>query len=243
MVIAGVAALAAVAGGGAALAASHAFGGSDTRQAVINDAAGRLGVTPSALTGALQQAAIDQVEAAVKAGTLSRKQADAIEARIKAGRGLGPGGLGGGMHRGGFGFGFGMGLRNSIQAASSYLGLTPAQIKTQLEAGKTLADIAKDQGKTADGLVKAIVDAQTAALDKAVQDGKLTATQEQQIESKLTQVVTDLVNGTFPKPQPGMLPKLGPGGGFHWGGGPPQNGFRQGYFRHSAARSTPKTAL
>ena len=46
---AGVAAAAAVAGGGAALAADR-FGSPSDSQAVVNDAAKQLGVTPSALS-------------------------------------------------------------------------------------------------------------------------------------------------------------------------------------------------
>jgi hypothetical protein len=230
MVIAGAVALAAVAGGGAALAASHDWGSPDRRQAVINDVAGRLGVTPTALQDAFKAALKDQVEAAVKAGTLTRAQADAIEARIAAGQGLGFGGPGGprgmgGMHRGGEG----------LTAAATYLGVTEAQLRTQLQSGKTLADVAKAQGKTADGLVQAMVDAEKAELDKAVQSGRLTAAQEQQIVAQLKQRVTDMVNGTFgPRmhggPGPGMGMEMGPGGPHH-------------YFRQSAARSTPKTAL
>ncbi len=227
--IAGAVVLAAVVGGGAALAASHEWG-SDQRQAVINDAAGRLGVTPSALQDAFKGALKDQVEAAVTAGKLTRAQADAIEAKIAAGQGLGfgghlrggPGGPGGGM-RGIFG--------PSLTAASTYLGLTEAQIRTQLQSGKTLADIATAQGKTAAGLVDALVTAETAQLDQAVKDGHLTAAQEQQILGQLKQRVTDGVNGKF-----GFGMHGGPGPGMGMGG--PQN-----YFRHNAARSTPKTAL
>jgi len=235
VVIAGAVVLAAVAGGGAALAASHEWG-SDQRQAVINDAAGRLGVTPSALQNAFKGALKDQIEAAVTAGKLTRAQADAIEAKIDAGQGLGFGGPGRGPGGPGGHFGPGGGMRGilgpSLDAATSYLGLTEAQIRTQLQSGKTLAQIATAQGKTADGLVGALVTAETAQLAKAVQAGKLTAAQQTQILATLKQRVTDLVNGTFPGP--GM--KDGFGGG-------PHNGFRQGYFRHSAERSTPKTAL
>ncbi len=232
IVIAGAVALAAVAGAGAAVAASHDWGSSEQRQAVIADAAGRLGVTPSALQDAFKAALKDQVEAAVKAGTLTRTQGDAIEARIAAGQGLGFGGPGGprgmgGMHRGGEG----------LTAAATYLDQTETQLRAQLQSGKTLADIAKaTSGKTVDGLVQAMVDAEKAELDKAVQSGKLTAAQEQQILTQLTQRVTDMVNGTF---EPGM--HGGPGMGMAPGG--PHNSFRQGYFRQSAARSTPKTAL
>ena len=197
IVIAGAVALAAVAGAGVAVAASHEWGSSDQRQAVINDAAGRLGVTPSALQDAFKAALKDQVEAAVKAGTLTRAQADAIEARIAAGQGLGFGG----MHHGGEG----------LTAAAAYLGLTEAQLRTQLESGKSLADIAKaTSGKTVAGLVQAMVAAEKAELDNSVQAGKLTAAQEQQIAGQLEQRVTDMVNGTF---GPGMH------GGFR-GGGP-----------------------
>jgi len=230
ILVAGAVALAAVVGAGAAVAASHAFG-SDPRQAVINDAAGRLGVTPSALQNAFKGALKDQVEAAVTAGKLTRAQADAIEARIDAGQGLGFGGMGGGF--GGPGGGMHRLLGPSLDAATTYLGLTEAQIRAQLQSGKTLAQIATAQGKTAAGLVDALVTAETAQLATAVKDGKLTSTQEQQILANLKQQVTALVSGTFPGP--GMMH-----GGF---GGGPHNGFRQGYFRQSAERSTPKTAL
>ena len=204
IVIAGAVALAAVAGAGVAVAASHEWGSSDQRQAVINDAAGRLGVTPSALQDAFKAALKDQVEAAVKAGTLTRAQADAIEARIAAGQGPGFGGPGprgfGRMHHGGEG----------LTAAAAYLGLTEAQLRTQLESGKSLADIAKaTSGKTVAGLVQAMVAAEKAELDKAVQAGKLTAAQEQRIAGQLEQRVTDMVNGTF---GPGMQGGFGGGG-------------------------------
>ena len=233
IVIAGAVALAAVGGAGAAVAASHAWG-SDQRQAVINDAAGRLGVTPSALQNAFKGALKDQIEAAVTAGKLTRAQADAIEARIDAGQGLGFGGIGRGP--GGPGGHGGPGglhgiLGPSLDAATTYLGLTEAQIRTQLQSGKTLAQIATAQGKTADGLIDKLVTAETAQLAKAVQDGHLTAAQQTQILANLKQRVTDMVNGTF---GPGMHGRFG---------GPPHNSFRQGYFRQSAERSTPKTAL
>jgi hypothetical protein len=228
IVIAAAVALAAVGGAGAAVAASHVWG-SDQRQAVINDAAGRLGVTPSALQNAFKGALKDQIEAAVTAGKLTRAQADAIEARIAAGQGLGFGGMGGGFRGPGGGM-HGI-LGPSLAAATTYLDLTEAQIRTDLQSGKTLAQIATAQGKDPAKLVDALVTAETAQLATAVKDGKLTAAQQTQILANLNQRVTDMVNGTF---GPGMH------GGF---GGGPHNGFRQGYFRQSAERSTPKTAL
>jgi hypothetical protein len=200
MLITGAVVLAAAVGGGAAIASTHDWGSSQ-RQAVVNDVAGRLGVTPTALQNAFKGALKDQVEAAVTAGSLTRAQADQIEARIASGEMPafgGPGGPGG-MHHGGHG----------LAAAATYLGLTEAQLRTQLESGKTLADVAKaTSGKTVDELIQAMVAAEKTELAQAVQSGRLTAAQEQQIRSELTQRVTDMVNG-----------KLGPGPGMHHGPG------------------------
>src|SRR6478672_8609695 len=53
------------------------------------------------------------------------------------------GGKGGGPHGGG---------GPGSAAIATYLGLTAAELRTQLESGKTLADIAKAQSKTVAGL-------------------------------------------------------------------------------------------
>ena len=64
-------------------------------------------------------------------------------------------------------------------AIASYLGLTPAQLREQLRAGKTLAQIAVAQGKTVAGLEDAIYKDVQAHLDQAVANGRLTSAQEQ----------------------------------------------------------------
>jgi len=118
------------------------------------------------------------------------------------GRGLG-GGVGPGA-RGGFGangrgFGLGLGLFGQGAASiTSYLGIDSSTLRSDLQNGQTLAQIAKAQGKTAGGLVSAIVAAEEKALDSAVTAGRLTAAQKQQIESRLSQTVTAIVNGTRP---------------------------------------------
>ena len=205
----GAAAVAAVAGGSAAIAASGSSSPSQESQAIINDAAGRLGITPTKLSDALKQALLDRIDAAVAAGRITRAQGDALKQRINSNDFP----LFGGGHRdfGHFGF-FG-----KLDAAAGYLGITEAQLHSELESGKTLAQIAKDHGKTADGLVNALVDAAKQKLDAAVKAGRLTQAQADQMLSDLHARITDLVNGKFP----------GPGGdGF---GRPP--GFRPG-FRH-----------
>lgn len=96
---------------------------------------------------------------------------------------------------------------NELQTAATYLGINESDLRTQLQSGKTLADIAKaTTGKTVDGLVQAIVQDETAKIDQAQKDGKITADQATQIKSNLTQRVTDMVNRTG-----GMGHGFGPG--------------------------------
>jgi hypothetical protein len=195
---AGVAAVAAVAGGGAAFAATQDNGPSADAQAVIDDAAKQLGVQPSALSAALKKAIENRVDAAVAAGRLTKAQGDELKARIEAG-GVPPIGLGFGIRHG-----RGFGLFGELGTATTYLGMTGADLRSALESGKTLAQVAQAQGKSVSGLVTVLVDAAKKQLDQAVADGRLSSQQRQDIESNLTQHVTDLVNGVKPAgPPPG----------------------------------------
>ena len=61
-----------------------------------------------------------------------------------------------------------------LDAAATYLELSPEELRTRLGDGDTLAEIATAQGKTADGLKQAITDAITRELDERVAAGDLT---------------------------------------------------------------------
>jgi len=87
-------------------------------------------------------------------------------------------------------------------AVASYLGLTPAELRTQLRSGHSLAQIATAQGKTVAGLKAAILAAAKTQLDKAVTAGKLTAAQEQTLLDRLAAHIDELVNRTGPPPRP-----------------------------------------
>jgi polyhydroxyalkanoate synthesis regulator phasin len=193
-VIAGTVAGLAVAGGGAAYAATQLGSPQQENQAVLNDAARQLGVEPSALSAALKKALENRVDEAVAAGRLTKAQGNELKQRIESGDvplfggpGLGPRSI---HHAGAFG---------GLDAAASYLGLTEAQLRTQLESGKSLADVAKAQGKTVDGLVQALVDAAKKRIDAAVTAGRLTQTQADSILADLKSRVTDSVNGAAPR--------------------------------------------
>jgi hypothetical protein len=61
-------------------------------------------------------------------------------------------------------------LDGPFATAASYLGLTVDQLTTELQAGKSLAEIATEHGKSADGLEQALFDAAKADLQKAIHD-------------------------------------------------------------------------
>jgi hypothetical protein len=181
----------AIAGGGVAIGATQFGSPSEESQAVVNDAAKQLGVTPTALSNALKQALMNRVDAAVAAGRLTKAQGDAIKARIQSGSvpffgfGAGPGG----PHH------FG----EDLQVAADYLGLTTDQLRSQLQSGKTMAAIAKEKGKSVDGLIDALYNAVKKDLDQAVADGRLTKEQEQTILPHIRDRITAKVNGTMPR--------------------------------------------
>jgi hypothetical protein len=66
-------------------------------------------------------------------------------------------------------------------------------------SGKSLAQIAKGQGKSTSGLEQAITDAVKGKLDKAVANKRITTAQEQKILSSLSSRIDDVVNATPPK--------------------------------------------
>jgi hypothetical protein len=194
-VIAGAAAALAVGGAGAGVAATKLSTSSPSEEskAIVNDAAKTLGVEPSKLSAALKKAYEDRIDAAVAAGRLTKQQGDELKQRIESedfpllgppGFGHGPGGPHGFVH--------------GLEAAASYLGLTEDELHSRLDSGKTLAEIAKAQGKSVDGLKDAMVKDAKAHLDAAVKAGRLSASMEKQMLADLQQHIDDLINGKLP---------------------------------------------
>lgn len=200
--------LLAVAGAGGAVAATK-LNPKQESQAVVNDAAEQLGVQPSELTAALKKALANRVDAAVVAGTITKAEGDALKQRIAAGEvpllGLGGRGFG---HRHGGGH-----HHANLQAAASYLGMTEAALRSALENGKNLAQVAKDRKKSVDGLIAAMTKAATAELDAAVKAGRLTDAQRDSMVSGLKERITRVVNGQagprFERHSDGPPPELG----------------------------------
>lgn len=190
-IVAVIAALVVVVGAGAAIGATGALSPKEESEAVVNDAAKELGVEPSELTAALKQALKNRVDAAVSAGDLTQAQGQAMKARIEAGGvphfGLGPApGRHGphGLH----------GPHDGLAVAAKYLGMTQAQLRTALNGGKTLAQVAKSKSKSVDGLVDAMVADAKANLADAVKAGRLTQAESQAMQADLKARITQMVN-------------------------------------------------
>jgi hypothetical protein len=204
--VAGAAALAAVSAG-AALAADRLLTPKQESQAIINDAANRLGVTPSALSDALKAAFKARINAAVADGTITKARGDELKARIDSGAvpffGA-PGFRGGPFH------GPGHALFGALDVAATYLGVSESSLRESLMNGKSLAQIAKEKGMPVDGLVDAIVAAEKKELAVAVSAGRLTDAQRDSIERELPARVKAMVNSAGP-PGFGRF-RGGPGG-------------------------------
>ena len=194
-----------------AVAASRVLSHDEERQAIIDDAARQLGVEPSALSNALKGALKNRLDVAVDAGRLTEERADALKERIDSGEGLLFGGRG---HRG---FGGHFDHFGKLEAAGSYLGLTEAELRVQLADGKTLAEIAKAEGKSVDGLVQALVVEAEAKIDDAVAEGRLAEQRAAELKERHEERLTDLVNGELRRPYFGFQPGFGRGFGFHSG--------------------------
>ena len=130
----------------------------------------------------------------IDAGTLTQPQADSVIEALIAARP--EGGMDG--HRGG-----GRGGAR-LETVATAIGITADEVRTAIEGGQTIADLAVANGKTAQAVIDVLVDEATTRINQAVTDGNLT---QAEADTKLADVetrVTDFVNTT---------PQFGPGRG------------------------------
>jgi hypothetical protein len=98
---------------------------------------------------------------------------------------------------GGLGYMGGMwsGQQPVQKAAADYLGLTQAQLQSQLQSGKSLADVATAQGKPVSGLTDAILTAMTNQINAST---RLSAAQKTAMISQVKAHLDAMVNATHP---------------------------------------------
>ena len=172
--------------------------------------AGQVGVGP-------EQALATILKDLVTKGSLTQAQADAVTAAAAAAKAA---------HDANRPMGGKSGPLGADRAAietlvSTTIGVDTATIKSRLQAGESLAQIA---GAKKDALIAALVADETKRIDAAVTAGTLTAAQATTLKANLVAHVTEEVNAVGGKGPFGKGPKGGKGGhggrGGHGHGGP-----------------------
>ena len=166
----------------------------------------------------------------VDKGTINQSQADAVIAALEAaGPAGGFGGPGGPGRRGGAG-GHVMG---GLDAVAKALGVTTDELRTDLQSGKTIADVATSKKVDIKVVIDALVNEEKTHLADAVKNGRITQAEADQRLANVTDRITKQVNDKLPTRPEGR----GPGGGFGHGdgmGAPPAGG-------NTGSTTTPST--
>lgn len=124
-------------------------------------------------------------------GTITQAQADAVVAALAAAAPAdGPGGHGGpgGMHGG-----------PGLDAAATALGVTTDELRTAIDGGQTIAQVASDKGVDVQTVIDAMVADRKADLDEKVTSGDLTQEEADQKLADATTRITDEVNNGRPE--------------------------------------------
>ena len=198
----------------------------------VADIAAAKNVSLDSIVSAIVTAQTERLKQAVTDGKLTQAQADTMIANLKltvpsrlqtkwVGQPLNDGGQRGGKGAGG-------GMREGLQVVAKTLGITDAELRTELQAGKSVADVATTKNVSINTLVDAVIAEQTTVLKQAVTDGKLT---QAQADQRLALLKTNL---------PKLFELKGGMGGFGGPGGRGLGGNR-GPKPNTAAPSTNST--
>jgi len=109
---------------------------------------------------------------------------------------------------------------HTVEAAAAVLGMEPEEVLDELKDGKTLAEVAEEQGMAVDEFTAAMLPEVRQELDALVAEGKLTQEQADAIYDRVEENIDRIVNA-----QGRLLP--GPGGGA-FGGPCPRGAFLEG---------------
>lgn len=177
----------------------------------VKSFAAHLGVDTSKLDSAFTAAMNDAIDQALKDGKITQAQADQLKSRVSGGlsslNGFGPFGRGGFFGFGGRGF-----FRANIGLAefAKALGISQQELMSQLQTGKSIADVAKAQNKDINQVKQTVLSDLKAQLDAAVSSGKLTQAQADSIYNRASSGIDALVNQTWPFHGRGFFWKNGP---------------------------------
>ncbi|MDQ6928502.1 MAG: hypothetical protein M3159_07555 [Actinomycetota bacterium] len=138
----------------------------------------------------------DALKKLVDAGTINQSQADAVSQALVAARPPGgPHGPGAGPGQRGPG--------KNLAAAAQAIGIDEAALRTELQSGKTIAEVAQAHGVDVQKVIDALVADLKTHLDADVTAGRITQAQADKMLADAPAHLSDLVNGKLPPHGPG----------------------------------------
>ena len=170
----------------------------------IADVAAEKNVAIDTIVDAVLAPRTERLNEMVAAGRLTQEQADTMLAQMRTqvterlndqwspqGRGFGFGGNGP-CGQAGMGMlgGRGGGLGNLVTVAAEELGLTRAELAAELQAGKSIADVAAEKNVSVDTIVDAVLAPRTEQLNELVAAGQLT---QEQVDNRLADLQIDVI--------------------------------------------------
>jgi hypothetical protein len=151
------------------------------RDAFVARVAEKLGIEPAALTQAVTETRLERVDEALANGRVTEEQAERLRARIEEGKGAG--------------------LRDAlerrherrvdaraavIESAAEAIGISGDELRGELRAGKSVADVAGEHGVAIDDVKEQILGDAAARLARAVENGRITQGQSDAMLEKLS---------------------------------------------------------
>jgi hypothetical protein len=127
-------------------------------------------------------------------GTLSQAQLDAVVSALEAAEPAGG-------HRGGP-----RGGGADLSVAATTIGVTVDELRTALQSGQSIADVATAKGVAPQAVIDAMVAAMNQRLAESVTAGKLTQAKADELAATATTRIADVVNGVA-QPDHGVGPR------------------------------------
>jgi hypothetical protein len=173
-------------GSGSVSAQVPFLGGGDGRYQEI--LAEKLGISVEILKAA-EKAARDQlIQEAVDAGRLTQEQADRLK-NLELGQGRellkgGPGPFGGFLHA----------VKSVLNAAAEVIGISEDEVIAGLREGKSLVEIADENGVDRDELKDGLIEKLTEAIEQAEANGRITSQQADRLQSALEEHIDEVID-------------------------------------------------
>ncbi len=164
----------------------------------LADMAAEQGVDVEDLKAAMVSAATERINAAVEAERIDADEAAEKLAEIEASIDERLNTVPDLSEREGKGRGHRHGQRGaSLEALEETLGLSGEEIRAELEAGNTLADVAEAQGVSVEDLADQLIANMEERLDQAVENGRIDEDKADEIREGLEEKVDERLNSEF----------------------------------------------